>query len=259
MSMLKKVIVPLDGSLLAEQAIDAAAAIAERIVLVHAVTPAEWFAMPADELVARERKRSIAHLEKLAGPLRRRGIGAEALVRNGEPSKVVSELARREKAELIVMSSHGRTGTREWAFGSVAERTMRRSKVPVLAVRGRVRVPFTVKKILVPLDGSGREARSLGLVRAIAGTCSSEVVFLHVPPHPKGALKQAARESVGNDRFLIREGEPAETILRVMREEEADLLALTVAPKMEGDYVMFGRVAERILREIDRPVILAKG
>lgn len=257
--MLKKVVVPLDGSLLAEEAIDVAAGIAERIVLVHAVTPTEWFAMPADEIVARERKRAAAHLEKLAGPLRRRGIGAEAVVRSGEPSKVVSEAARREKAELVVMSSHGRTGTREWAFGSVAERTLRRSKLPVLVVRGRVRVPFGFKKILVTLDGSGREARSLRVVRTIAETCNSEVVFLHVPQHPKAALKQAARESVGIDRFLIREGEPAETILRVMREEQADLLALTVAPKTEGDYVMFGRVAERILREIDRPVLVTKG
>ncbi len=249
MKVTTDVLVPLDGSALAERALDAAMAIAGcgSIALIHVVQPTEWFAMPADALVARERKQAAAHLERLAARLGKAGVTVAAHVVTGEPSACIASAARR--AGVIVMASHGRTRTREWAFGSVAERILRRAKAPVLVIRGRVRSPFAIRKILVPVDESGRERAIMHVVQLLANRLGAEVVFLHV------AARAAQRVS---GPFLVREGDPAETIVRTAAEESADLIALTVAPKSEGRYVMFGRVAEAVLRRADRPVLVVR-
>lgn len=237
------ILVPLDGSPLAEEALDIATAVAKQIVLLHVVTPGMAF---ATSFVAAERKRAAEHLQRLAVTLRKRGIEVDTLVRTGEPSKVIASEARRTKVALIVMSSHGRTGAREFSFGSVAERVMRRSRVPVLMLRGRRRRP--VKRILVALDGSGREVAALPLVRSIAVTTGAEVVLLHVT-----TTNAPPKEAVRTDRFLVRRGEPAETILCVAREETVDVITITVAGGAH-----FGRVAERVLKETDRPVLVVR-
>ncbi len=253
-----KVLVPLDGSALAEEALDAAEPMAKdgRMSLVHAVMPTEWFAMPADAIIARERKQAAAHLDRLAETLRSRGVDVTTTVATGEPSKVIATTAKKERSDVIVMASHGRTGAREWAFGSVAERVLRRSKVPVIVVRGRTRVPFELRKILVPLDGSGREAAMMPTVRQLEARFKSEIVLLHVARKMKQALKRGT--ATGTDRVLVLSGDPAETILRVAKQESADLLALAVSPKTEGSYVMLGHVAEAVLRQIDRPVMVMR-
>lgn len=256
--MFRCVLVPLDGSALSRAALGPGATLAAggRLLLLHAVTPAQYFSVAASSLVVRERRQSGAHLERLAEPLRARGLDVETVVKSGEASKTIVDAARAGKADLIVMASHGRGGAREWVFGSIAERVLRRSFRPALVLRGTRQFP--PRRILVPLDGSGREAQAMKTVRSLAAATRADVLFLHVGNAPKGALAATASGASDAPRLIFRNGEPAETILRTAVDQEADIVTLCVTTRGGGVAPSFGRVAERVLKLIDRSVLVVR-
>jgi nucleotide-binding universal stress UspA family protein len=76
-----------------------------------------------------------AHLRDLAARLERDGVSAEVFVRVGKPADEILACAAEHGADIIVMGTHGRTGIRHLLAGSVAERVVRASAVPVLTTR----------------------------------------------------------------------------------------------------------------------------
>ncbi|TFH42686.1 MAG: universal stress protein, partial [Chrysiogenales bacterium] len=76
-----------------------------------------------------------AYLDKTADGLRKDGISVETrIVVDGEPASKILETAKEENADLIIMSTHGRSGFTRWIFGSVANRVLIHSSIPVLMV-----------------------------------------------------------------------------------------------------------------------------
>ncbi len=262
---MKHVLVPLDGSRLAESVLDAVVRLVKAsqgsILLLHAVTPAESFAMSAGEFVTRERKRSAVYLARLAERLGEQGIGIEERVVTGEPSRAIATAAGKEKVDLIAMSTHGRSGIREWAFGSVAERVLRSTLVPVLVFRGKPAGRFPVRKILVPLDGSETAMRILDPACELAGSLKAEVLLLHagkrLPEAVQRALRSLARRRIPHQ-MILRRGDPADVILATAAEQQPDLIAMTPTGQSKHDRVFFGSVAEKILKETDRPILLVR-
>jgi nucleotide-binding universal stress UspA family protein len=76
-----------------------------------------------------------AHLQDIADRLARDGVTARGVVVIGAPVDEINRAVERERADLIVMGTHGRTGFRHLVAGSVAERVVRSSTVPVLTIR----------------------------------------------------------------------------------------------------------------------------
>ena len=76
-----------------------------------------------------------AHLQDLAQRLGKEGLAVTTFVRVGNPVEEINRLAEDEHADLVIMGTHGRTGLQHLLVGSVAERVVRSSKVPVLTVR----------------------------------------------------------------------------------------------------------------------------
>lgn len=189
--MFSKVLVPLDRSTLAEQALGPAAAIARAsgaaidLVLVHQPLPvaalddAPWnVALGADE----QRYVDTVAQELAAGA----SIAPTHAVLRGEPVDAISRRAIDGRADLIVMTSHGRTGlSRAW-LGSVADGVMRRSNVPVLMLRpvGEKRERYSgrqlFKRILVPLDGSALASESLPAAIELAKCSNARLMLLRV-------------------------------------------------------------------------------
>lgn len=146
--MYQKVLVPLDGSELAECALDHARAIAasgrSQIVLFQAIEPllilqkldldmADRYREAEDKFEAQVK----GYLDRMAGPLKQSGIPVETAVVSLTHVDVAGEIlnfAGKRNIDLIVMSTHGRSGISRWAFGSVADRVVRHSVVPVLVV-----------------------------------------------------------------------------------------------------------------------------
>jgi len=78
---------------------------------------------------------TIPYIRAQERALGEEGILVRGIVRVGNPAEAILELAEKEKASLIVLSTHGRTGLSRWIFGSVAEKVLRGAKVPLLIVR----------------------------------------------------------------------------------------------------------------------------
>jgi nucleotide-binding universal stress UspA family protein len=143
-----RVLVPLDGSELAEQALVEARAVAGtggEIQLYRALLPyaaidsgktldAFWV-----DVFAEVRSDAVRYLEAVATTLRAEGYRVRTAVEHGEPGPRIAEYTRREQVDLIVLSSHGRTGATRWLFGSVAEELLREAPAPLLLVRPLVR------------------------------------------------------------------------------------------------------------------------
>jgi nucleotide-binding universal stress UspA family protein len=144
--MYKKILVPLDGSELAECAIPHMEAIARgceapEIVLLRVTEP---IYLPGDYVISdNDRQRMDAQHRSAAagylGELERRlgddGLSLSSVVISGRVAESIVDYAGRNKADLIVMATHGRSGVSRLALGSVAERVLRLSCVPVLMVR----------------------------------------------------------------------------------------------------------------------------
>lgn len=142
--MYKKILVPLDGSKLAESvllyAIDLAASVqAELILLRVAPNPAVEFAFAdpsiAERYVEDEDNAAVAYLKQVEANLDKKGVKHTAVVKEGPVTGSILQAATDEQADLIAMATHGRTGVAHLFLGSVAEEVVRKSHIPVLLIR----------------------------------------------------------------------------------------------------------------------------
>lgn len=143
---LSKIMVPLDGSLLAETALSYAENLAVAmnlgIVLVRVLKIGGAYTGYADgytyfqypDLDNKIEEEAIEYLRSTAFRLLARGLDAEWKVLRGSPSASIVELARETPQDLIVITTHGRSGVTRWFLGSVAEGLVRSSGDPVLII-----------------------------------------------------------------------------------------------------------------------------
>jgi nucleotide-binding universal stress UspA family protein len=112
-----------------------------RVILLHVMTPPSPFVSEGlppssyDQLLAHARRETKRHLTALLSRVRRKGVQASAVLAEGFPAEEVLRIARRQRADLLVLGTHGRTGLRRALMGSVAERIVRQARCPVLTVR----------------------------------------------------------------------------------------------------------------------------
>jgi len=137
--MFKKVLVPLDGSKLAEKILPRVESWVRgtpsevhllRVVVSYRVDPRE-----EKEERARLMQEAWDYLEKIASRLRQKRTRAHAVVVYGKDAVQICDFARKNKFDLIAMATHGRSGISRWALGSVADKVLRCSVVPVMLIR----------------------------------------------------------------------------------------------------------------------------
>ncbi len=134
--MYKKILVPLDGSELAETVLSHI----EAIVLAHEAEVILLRVLPATGVfpATAEAERSAAResLERARKRLQEKGINARTTIRHGEDAAMeITDYAGVNDVDLIAMSTHGRSGVSRWMFGSVAEKVLRGTNKPILLVR----------------------------------------------------------------------------------------------------------------------------
>jgi nucleotide-binding universal stress UspA family protein len=137
--MYNKILVPLDGSELAQVALPHAVKMAEifqaELVLLRvALAPILLGAEPveAQRLVVAE---SDAYLKTVRADLQPTGLKLSTEVRYGNAAEEIIAFASQESIGLIVMATHGRSGVGRWLLGSTAEKVLRGTTVPVLLIR----------------------------------------------------------------------------------------------------------------------------
>jgi len=137
--MFKKILVPLDGSKLAEKILPRVEKLVEfcqaevhllRVVVSYKIDPKEE-KKEREQLV----QESWAYLEKIVARLRKGKVRAFAVVAYGKDAVQICDFARKNRLDLIAMATHGRSGLSRWALGSVADKVLSCSNVPVILFR----------------------------------------------------------------------------------------------------------------------------
>jgi len=155
--MYRRILVPLDGSKLAECALPYAEALArgcdtEKVVLVsvterlHGYRAFDDPSQPlgqrlAPEAFGKKEKQAQRYLGRIAKEMEAKGIKVSTEVLLGDPAEEIVIYAKHPGCDIIVMSSHGRSGVSRWAHGSVADKVLRGSPVPVLMIRAPGCIP----------------------------------------------------------------------------------------------------------------------
>ena len=144
--MYSKILVPLDGSKVAEGVLPHAKALAysegaELILLTVGANPAMDFVFSdpglAQSAVEEQEEKSKKYIDGIEADLKSAGFKTSALLRNGSTAETILEVAEELQVDAIAMSTHGRTGPARWLLGSIAERVVHSSKVPVLLIRAK--------------------------------------------------------------------------------------------------------------------------
>jgi nucleotide-binding universal stress UspA family protein len=195
-----------------------------------------------------------------------------ALVLSGvNAGDVIAAAAKRHRAAMIVMASHGRTGFARWTLGSVAERTVRRAPCPVLIVKRR-RGPAS-NLLLVPFDFSRSAARALRQAIALARGGAKRLAIVHIVPPVVNmrAVAGAIRGEVeaimrrhgfkrSDYRLLVLERPDAgRALANLARSLKASLIVMGSSGRSGVARMLLGSVAERTLRYAECPVLIVKG
>jgi nucleotide-binding universal stress UspA family protein len=196
--MYKVIMVPTDGSGFDREAIRVALRIAERsdakVRLVRVLATGSFFGMAATaegtaiaaEIVHSERDRALSELYALAAECRAISTASITVDLHAGPiGDVLEGYARRNDVDLIVISTHGRSGIVRFSLGSVTDSLIRHTTIPVLVVKPPTsylnpQVIEAFKRIVVPLDGSTLAEQILPRVLALAKLEEAEITLLNV-------------------------------------------------------------------------------
>jgi nucleotide-binding universal stress UspA family protein len=279
--MTPTILVPLDGSLLAERALTLAGRLAEsahaRVILTRVMSDEDG----DDESDVR------SYLHYAAGRLNYSGVPVETLVRRGDASAQILAAAHQYGAELVVMSTHGRSGPGRWLYGSVADEVLRSVGIPLVLLPPAAQPELAEGRplrILVPLDGSALSEAVLGPARDWAERLRAELVLVQVvlwPPYTFGEgaellVLDSDEMRVQAEQYLAQVaaqwrtdkltihcrallGRPiASTIAQVAAEEHIDLIAMATHGRSGMGRLVLGSVATGTLQRADVPLLAVR-
>jgi nucleotide-binding universal stress UspA family protein len=259
------VLCPIDFSEFSRLALAHAIAIANhfgaRLVVLSVDDPLLTEAAAAAGFVPSPAKETRRELQRFCGDTLASLPGASTIeyrVAVGKPATEILREARDLCVDLIVMSSHGRSGMRKLFFGSTTERVLRETSVPVLVTRERQR-PFTslselaghMTRVIAPIDLTESSAHHLSAARAIATALSARLIVVHVleplfvPYSVRVALPGAehARRSRAEEKLnallasiegaqqsesMVLLGEPSEEIVKLADARNAGLIVMAL-------------------------------
>ena len=284
-----QIVVPLDGSPLAEQALPVAVRLATMLhrplALVRIIPPEAWAFSGPNVMVPAETYQAIldeedtdAHeyIERMAATTRAKDITVTTKVGHGQVATTLLDVLSGMNVSLVVMTTHGRTGMARVALGSVADHLVRHSHLPTLLLRPPVGDAATIlARAIVPLDGSAVAEASLDEVLQLAGTVVHQLTLVRVIDPDRVRLGddnyslEAAHylERVqdrleaqldGRDCTIhtdILTGVPAQQIVH-RAERNCDLVILATRGQTGARRLMFGSTADRVLHDSTAPLLV---
>lgn len=279
--MIRTVLVPLDGSPLAERALPFAARLATagraRVVLAHvrssSYSDAPLAYDPAEDVDALRRDGVIATSSVYCAP-------------TGDVADVLDLALREAAADLVVMSTHGRGGLRRTILGSVADRLMRTAEVPVLLIPPRCEVSWGARppQILVPLDGSPLAEQALDPAAGLATLLDAEILLVRaLPPslHARyrddrfvlscadfvevedawrylSGIADGMRAGGQRASIWVLVGSPSIAIADAARTAGVDLIAMTTHGRTGLGRLLLGSTADGIMQRSSVPLLLIR-
>lgn len=192
--------------------------------------------------------------------LREAGHKAEVKVVEGSPIEAIPKLAEMAGAGMIVMGTHGRSEVNRWMLGSVAERVIRESSIPVLTTCAAPR--GELHHILVPVNDTALSQLALNASVQLAQRCEATVTVLNVTERSGDAgladlceWIPAETRARCNIQEVVRHGDPAEEILALASEMPCDLVILGAPSRRFFEGMVLSTTALRVVRHATCPVL----
>jgi nucleotide-binding universal stress UspA family protein len=285
----KRLLVPLDGSELAERAMPYAQTIAKTMgseITLFTVSIASV------EQLDRPMK---AYLELKVKELQAQGIKASSSVAYGTVPDEIVGFADRNNIDLIIISTHGYSGIKRWVLGSVARKVLYGTSVQVLLIKSKAPKISRVelKKLMLPLDGSSFSESPIPFINQLTKDTRSEIFLTVVcePPlvpsygdHPINptwekhrdevwleAKKQAAEYLKKIEAVLKKQGmkvrsqvitgelgRVAEALLQAADKDKIDLITMATHGRSSVSRWVYGGTANRIVEQSIQPVLLVR-
>ena len=285
--MYERIMVPLDGSELAEGALPYAEGLAIRlhseVILVTACAGDAYSERPLR-----------AYLEKRAKELQSLGVKAGTVIVRGNAADEILDFAEENNISLVIISTHGRTGISRWPLGSISNKVLQKSDIPVLLIRSRnletVLIERKLQKVLVLLDGSKFSENIIPYAFNLVDGVENEVILFRVSEPVQlpditlysrefdkekkekeltARVEEEARRYLSEKESALRDkgvkvssttqlGKPAETILRYAEENSVSLIALASHGFSGITKWAYGSVAYKIIEGSTKPVLLIR-
>jgi nucleotide-binding universal stress UspA family protein len=216
--MTDRILVALDGSAFAEQALPYATLLAQRcsmdLLLAQAVptivtigSPAAYVGDPGwpdwDDIA----DEAEAYLSRLQADVEAQGVQAEVAIVGGGAPAVLLDLARDPEVRLIVMATHGRSGPSRWVLGSVAEQVLRATPCPILLLTPKALASGTAERlnqrVIVAMDGSPPSSSIATPVLALARCLNTPITLVRaIEPAVVYAMEVRAMFDAVHPRYL---------------------------------------------------------
>lgn len=286
---IRNILIPVDFSKYSDMAVDYGLMLAEKfgadVNLLHTVLLFREDVDEAEELVAYEdlvrekESERRALMASHASTCKDRGVAVTStMLRGFSAADSILDYLRGNGVDLVVMGTHGHTGFKRFVYGSVAERVVRLSPVPVLTTHHSVSgdAPGSV---LIPVDFSEYSRHAVDYGKALADTLNLQVEYLHVVEqsiHPAYAagdvdsifeLDAGLRQRVidrlieftgtgaGAAEFAVLEGKPHKAITRHARERGSGLIVMATRGESGLEHFLIGSTAERVVCIAPCPVL----
>ena len=299
---IKRIVCPVDFSEISRHAFDRALAVARsykgEIAVMHVLPmPAAVPAIPYGPegpgpfgFEVPDRARISSDLSRFLGAEHASDVPVhQEVIEAGAVHKEILIQASRLSADLIVMGTHGRSGVDHLFLGSVAEKTLRTSPVPVLTVPPRAPehaaagMPF--RSILCAVDFSPDSARALSYAASLAQHSGGRLTIIHVVEtmvvgyDPRGGnfdIEGLSKATVALARTQLQEcaasvtagaspietvlgeGKPYRDILREAQQRGADLIVVGVHGRSALDRLVFGSTADHLVRRSTCPILTVR-
>lgn len=287
MVRIDKILCPVDFFPASEQALKYAIQLAQnyeaRLTLLHVVSPTlhPGFELPLDmsQMIKAMSEDARQRLTQLAKTATRVKVPVQCIVKTGDVEDVINRTVKSERAGLVVMGTHGRRGVERWFMGSVTERLLRGTLVPLLTIGTTKQkpqiTPPAIRRILVTTDFSAGTPDAMAYAFSIAQECQAEITLLHVindtTPHVGGTYRESMLSGVREQlekmipdearnwcevKTRVETGLPLRIILKIIASDNIDLLVMNIHGKGMLDRALVGSTAERVVRGATCPVLM---
>ena len=294
--MFDKVVLPLDGSELAETAIpyvrDLAGQMQAEVHLIHICPPEHQTLTHMHRIYLEQMAANIrSEIKDLWGINQMPNLKSEVI--SGEPAKAILEYVKNNSIDLIALTTCGASGIRAWAMGSVADKVVRNADVPTLLVRvkeGPVsREKIMIKRILLPLDTSDASKIPVPYAVELAKKLNASIVLFsmaqtvyaknidsmgvgvgvnwdnidaatekYTDDYLQGVENEIKERGVDASHIAVLGIDAANEILELEKKLPADLIIMATRGRSPVARWAFGSVAEKVLRQGETPLLVIR-
>jgi len=232
-----------------------------------------------ENLVKEKEEETFRYLQLHNEKALKKGITIDSQVTRGfSPADAILDYINDNDFDVVIMGTHGRTGLKKWFYGSVAEKVVRLSSIPVLTTMKPLR-KFAIEKILIPVDFSDYSKQAAERAITLAQEFGSQLVFMHVidqnihpsfyatgvtnifeidpelPRRSEEKLREFTGVSDENATYVIKQGRAHHEIVKYTNDNGVDLIIMATRGLSGLDHILLGSTTERVVRLASCPVL----